>query len=80
MLMNCKRAKKLIEQLNKIHILDYGIWGALENNTYTIPHPNIGLLKTDIEHKWKEIPEEFIRKSFRMRVYTITEIIHGRIE
>ena len=57
-------------------ILDYVIWGALENKTNATLHPNIGLLKTDFEEEWNEVSEEFILKackSFQRSVDTIIE-------
>ena len=57
-----------------LNLLDYAIWGVLENNTTF--YPNISSSKTAAEEEWNKISEEFIlkaRKSFRRRVTTITE-------
>ena len=48
----------------------------IENKTNATSHPNIGLLKTNIEEEWNKISEEFILKackSFRRHVDTIIE-------
>ena len=59
-----------------INLLDYAIWGDLENETNATSHPNIGSFKTAIEEEWNKMSEEFILKackSFQRRVYTIIE-------
>ena len=59
-----------------LNLLDYAIWGVLENKKKATSHPNIVSLKTAIEDKWNKMSEEFILKAcklFRRRVDTITE-------
>ena len=46
-----------------IYLLDYAIWGILEDKTNATSHPNIGLLKTAIEEEWNKMSEEFILKA-----------------
>ena len=56
------------------NLLDYAMWGALENKTNATSCPNIGLLKIAIEEESNKMSEEFILKScksFRMCVDTI---------
>ena len=39
--------------------LDYGIWGALENETNATSHSNIGSLKTSTEEEWNSLANLF---------------------
>ena len=36
-------------------LLDYIIWGILENKTNATPHSNISSLKTAIEDEWNKV-------------------------
>ena len=44
-------------------LLDYALWGVLENKTNTTSHPNIGSFKTAIEKEWNKMSEQFILKA-----------------
>ena len=80
-----KPSKKISEEIgvsswipsgSDLNLLDYAIWGVLENKTNATSHLNIGSLKTANKEKWNEMSEEFILKackSFRKRVDTIIE-------
>ena len=46
-----------------LNLLDYTIWGVLENKTKATSHPNIGSFKTVIEEEWNKMSEEFILKA-----------------
>ena len=57
-----------------LNLLNYAMWGVLENKTNATFRPNIGLLKTVFEGQWNKMSEEFILKackSFRRHVDTI---------
>ena len=43
-----------------LNLLDYAIWGFLENKTNATSYPNIGSLKTATEEEWNKMSEEFI--------------------
>ena len=45
-----------------LNLIDYAVWGVLENKINPTSHPNIGPLKT-IEREWNKISEEFILKA-----------------
>ena len=45
------------------NLLDYTVWGILENETNVTSHPNIGSLKTATEEEWNKMSEEFILKA-----------------
>ena len=56
------------------NLLDYIIWGVLENKINATFHANIVSLKNVIGKEWNKMPEKFILKackSFRMRVDAI---------
>ena len=66
-----------------LNLLDYTIWGVLENKTNATSHPNIGSLKTSIKEEWNKMCEEFILKtcrSFRRCVDIIIEKNGAHIE
>ena len=46
-----------------LNLLDYAIWGILENKTNATFHENIGLCKTTIEEEWNKMSGEFILKA-----------------
>ena len=55
-----KDQEKTVKTANKqdlspdLYLLDYAIWGILENKTNATSHPNIGSLKTTIEEEEKK--------------------------
>ena len=63
--------KTMRPAIKKINLLDFVIWGVLENKMNATSYLNIGTLKTAIEKGWNKISDEFILKackSFRSRV------------
>ncbi|QQP40005.1 Uncharacterized protein FKW44_013893, partial [Caligus rogercresseyi] len=56
--------------------LDFAVWGFLERETYSTPHPNVDSLKASITAAWVNISTDFIKKScavFRHRVDAVIE-------
>ena len=80
-----KTVRTAIKQdLSQDHnLLDYALWGILENKTNATSHPNIGSLTTAFEEVWNKMPEEFILKAcklFQRHVDTTIEKNGGHIE
>ena len=87
--MICFNAKTKPKKISKIislwppsnpdlNLLDYAIWGILEDKTNSTSHPSVGLLKTAIEKDGNKMSEKCILKaykSFRRHVGTIIEKI-----
>ena len=46
-----------------LKLLDYAIWGVLENITNATSHPNICSIKTVTEEEWNKSSGEFILKT-----------------
>ena len=70
------RASKIISEIFGISLwstscpdlklLDFAIWGVLENKTNATSNLNIGSLKTVIEKRWNQMSEEFILKPYNL--------------
>ena len=66
-----------------LNLLNYNIWGVLENKTNATSHRNINSLKTVIEKEWNIMYSEYISKeckSFRKHVDKTIEKNGGHIE
>ena len=56
-----KTVRSAIKQ--DLSLLDYAIWGVLENKTNATSYPNIGLLNTTIEEERNKMSEGLILKA-----------------
>ncbi|QQP39463.1 Uncharacterized protein FKW44_020353 [Caligus rogercresseyi] len=63
--------------------LDFAVWGFLERETNSTPHPNVDSLKASIAAAWFNMSTDFTRKScatFRHHVDAVIEDKGGYIE
>ncbi|QQP36050.1 Uncharacterized protein FKW44_021026 [Caligus rogercresseyi] len=59
-----------------LNSLDFAVWGFLEKETNSTPHPNVDSLKACNAAAWANMSTDFIKKScaaFRHRVDTVIE-------
>ncbi|QQP36206.1 Uncharacterized protein FKW44_021229 [Caligus rogercresseyi] len=66
-----------------LNLLDFAVWGFLERETNSTPHPNVDSLKASITAAWANTSTDFIKKScaaFRHRVDAVIEAKGGYIE
>ena len=57
------------------NLLNYAIWGVLENQTNATSHPNIRSLKTAIEEEGNKMSEEFILNTCKSSQRCVDTII-----
>ncbi len=66
-----------------LNLLDYAVWGVLEQATNKTSHSNISSLNAAIEEEWAKMPKDFLVKScaaFRGRVEVVIECNGNHIE
>ncbi|QQP54609.1 Uncharacterized protein FKW44_007495 [Caligus rogercresseyi] len=57
-------ASKLLATLKPdLNPLDFAVWGFLERETNSNPHPNVDSLKASTTAAWANISTDFIKKS-----------------